>query len=111
MDLELPYRLADLAPGEPTRFEQPGLALCIVRAAKDADDPDQVYVVDDECSHADTSLSEGFVDGTVIECWMHGACFDLRTGEVTSPPATEAIRSYPVTVADGRVVVTIEDGR
>ena len=42
------------------------------------------YAINDVCSHADVSLSEGEVDGRTIECWLHGSRFDLRTGQ---PPA------------------------
>jgi 3-phenylpropionate/trans-cinnamate dioxygenase ferredoxin subunit len=69
---------------------------------------DDVYAVVDACSHAEVSLSEGEIHGTTIECWLHGSCFDLRTGEPTHPPATEPIATYPVKVEDGNVFVSVK---
>ena len=40
-------------------------------------------------------LSEGEVDGGAIECWLHGSCFDLRTGKPTGLPAFEPVPVYP----------------
>ena len=47
----------------------------------------ELFAVDDRCSHADVSLSEGEVEGCLIECWLHGSQFDLRTGQPTCLPA------------------------
>ena len=67
----------------------------------------QVYAIHDLCSHAEVSLSEGEVYDGTIECWLHGSCFDLRTGEPTNPPATRPIGTYPVRVEDGYVYVAL----
>ena len=67
----------------------------------------QVYAIHDLCSHAEVSLSEGEVYDGTIECWLHGSCFDLRTGEPTNPPATRPIGTYPVRVEDGHVYVAL----
>ena len=60
----------------------------------------EIYAIEDRCSHQDVPLTEGDVeefDGApTIECWMHGSCFDLRTGEPTNLPATEPVPVYPV---------------
>ena len=70
-----------------------------------------VYAIQDVCSHAEVPLSEGDVeelDGApTIECWLHGSCFDLRTGKPTNPPAMDPIATYPVTVRDGAVYVSL----
>jgi 3-phenylpropionate/trans-cinnamate dioxygenase ferredoxin component len=67
---------------------------------------DSVYAISDICSHAEVSLSEGEVYDTTIECWLHGSCFDLRTGKPTNLPATQPIATYPVKVEDGNVYVS-----
>jgi 3-phenylpropionate/trans-cinnamate dioxygenase ferredoxin component len=69
-------------------------------------DGDEVFAIQDVCSHAEVALSEGEVavtGGTCqIECWLHGSMFDLRTGKPTGPPATEPVALFPVEVrADG----------
>ncbi|MEV6618997.1 non-heme iron oxygenase ferredoxin subunit [Streptomyces sp. NPDC051051] len=65
-----------------------------------------VYAVGDLCSHAEVSLSDGEVEGTTIECWLHGSCFDLRSGRPVNPPATAPIATYRVKVEDGFVYVS-----
>jgi 3-phenylpropionate/trans-cinnamate dioxygenase ferredoxin subunit len=67
-----------------------------------ARDGDEVFAVEDMCSHADVALSQGEVvcndGGCQIECWMHGSMFDLRTGKPTNLPATEPVATFPVDV-------------
>src|SRR5690606_22143437 len=71
---------------------------------------DDVYAVNDICSHAEVSLSEGEVYDGTIECWLHGSCFDLRTGKPTNPPATQPVATYTVKVEDGDVYVSLAAG-
>ena len=72
-----------------------------------ARDGDDFYALQDLCSHAAVSLSEGEVAGGVIECWLHGSCFDLRSGKPTGLPATEPVSTFPVEVRDGDVYVDV----
>lgn len=65
------------------------------------------YVVDDTCTHADVSLSEGDVGEGTIECWAHCARFNLATGE-GELPAPAPINTYPVKVEGGDVLVEVE---
>jgi len=53
---------------------------------------------------------EGEVYDHTVECWLHGSCFDLRTGDPTGPPATKPVPVYPVKVEDGDVYVSLQDG-
>lgn len=69
---------------------------------------DNLYAVGDTCSHAEISLSEGEIYDNTVECWLHGSCFDLRTGKPTNPPATEPIATYRVKVEDGAVYVLLD---
>lgn len=78
--------------------------VCVVRVAE------EVFAVADICSHAEASLSEGEVSGEKIECWLHGAEFNLRTGEAMTPPATEPLEVYEVK-RDGDTVTIIERER
>lgn len=67
-----------------------------------ARDGDEVFAVEDLCSHAEVALSQGEVatndGGCQIECWLHGSMFDLRTGKPTNFPATEPVATFPVDV-------------
>ena len=66
-----------------------------------------IHAIDDTCSHANVSLSEGDVEGSEIECWLHGSRFDLRSGKPTGPPATTPIAVYPVKVIGDDVFVSV----
>jgi len=89
-----------LVSGKPVAIEVDGVAVCLTRVG------DEVFAVDDTCTHSEASLSEGEVSGTKIECWLHGAEFDLRTGEALTPPATSALKTFKVEVSGNQVVVT-----
>jgi 3-phenylpropionate/trans-cinnamate dioxygenase ferredoxin subunit len=66
-----------------------------------------VHCVDDTCTHANVSLSEGDLDGCTLECWLHGSRFDLRTGAPSGPPAVTPVPVYPVSVEGDTVFVTV----
>lgn len=82
----------DLAPGEVRRFDLGSVRVALVRI------DDDWYAVGDRCTHQDISLSEGEVhpESREIECWKHGSCFSLVTGEPFSLPATKAVPVYDV---------------
>jgi len=65
-----------------------------------------VYALDDLCSHAKASLSGGEIFDCKIECPLHGAEFDLKTGEAVTLPATKNVKTYEVTEIDGWVYVS-----
>ena len=56
---------------------------------------EEVFALQDLCSHAAVALSEGEVANCTIECWLHGSTFDLRTGKPTTFPATEPVATFP----------------
>jgi 3-phenylpropionate/trans-cinnamate dioxygenase ferredoxin subunit len=66
---------------------------------------EEVFAVENICSHAAVALSEGEVEDCTVECWLHGSRFDLRTGKPTGLPATEPVATFPVDVRDGDVYV------
>jgi 3-phenylpropionate/trans-cinnamate dioxygenase ferredoxin subunit len=72
-------------------------------------DGDDFYAIRDECSHANIALSEGDVEGCLIECWLHGSTFDLRTGQPTTLPAFEPVPIYPVRVEGEELHVDVEN--
>jgi len=79
-----------------------GKLVAIVR-----DSAGDVHAIDDTCSHANVSLSEGDVEDTAIECWLHGSRFDLRSGKPIGLPATTPIAVYPVKIDGGDVFVSV----
>jgi len=65
------------------------------------------YAIGDECTHDEGSLGEGQLDGFVITCPRHGACYDIRSGAALSLPAVFETPVYPVRVKDGNIEIGI----
>jgi 3-phenylpropionate/trans-cinnamate dioxygenase ferredoxin subunit len=68
---------------------------------------DEVYAIGDRCSHAEASLSEGFLSDREVECPRHGSEFSLETGEALSLPAIKPVPTYEVEVENGVVYVVM----
>ncbi|OZM72277.1 bifunctional 3-phenylpropionate/cinnamic acid dioxygenase ferredoxin subunit [Amycolatopsis antarctica] len=67
----------------------------------------EIYAIDDTCSHQDASLADGFLEGCFVECPLHAALFDLRTGMPSCLPAKKPVRTHPVFVEDGTIYVHV----
>ena len=102
-DFKRACALSDLSEGESLAVENDGEPVAIVRTEG------EVFAIRDVCSHAEVPLTEGEVDGYTIECWLHGSCFDVRTGEPTNMPATVPVPVYPVKIEGDDVLVSIEE--
>jgi 3-phenylpropionate/trans-cinnamate dioxygenase ferredoxin subunit len=89
-----------LIEGKPVAIDVNGTAVCVARVG------DEVFAVADTCTHSDASLSEGEVSGFKIECWLHGAEFDLRSGAALTPPATQALQSFKVQRNGNQLVIS-----
>jgi 3-phenylpropionate/trans-cinnamate dioxygenase ferredoxin subunit len=101
--------VTDMEPGtamlaELTEASGQDVAVAVVRT----DDGD-FYAIGDECSHGQVSLSEGEVQGCLIECWAHGSRFDVRTGEPQEFPAITPVPTYPVRIDGERVLVDVDN--
>ena len=79
-----------LIEGKPMKIMVDTTPVCLVKIKE------EVFAVEDTCSHSEASLSEGELNGYRIECWLHGAEFDLRTGEAVVPPAVAPLKSFIV---------------
>jgi 3-phenylpropionate/trans-cinnamate dioxygenase ferredoxin component len=95
--------VADVPEGTATRCVIDGLAVAVVHTEG------EFYAIRDECSHAEIPLSEGEIDGTTLECWLHGSRFDLVTGRPTGLPATVPVPVYPVKIDGDDVLVAVDD--
>ncbi len=87
----------ELTSGKPKQLEVDGNPVCVARIG------DEVFAVSDTCSHSEASLSEGDIADYRIECWLHGAEFDLRTGEALTLPAVSPLTTYDV-IRDGETL-------
>ncbi|MFJ8439143.1 non-heme iron oxygenase ferredoxin subunit [Kitasatospora griseola] len=85
----------------PKKVELNGVPVAIVRT------DEGVFAINDTCSHANVSLSEGEVEDCMIECWLHGSSFDLRTGKPSGLPATRPVAVYPVKIEGDDVLVSV----
>lgn len=81
---------SELGDGKPQKIALGDKDVCVARIG------DDVFAVADMCTHSEASLSEGDISNYKIECWLHGAEFDLRTGAATTPPAVEALETFEV---------------
>ncbi len=93
--------LSDLTEAEPRKEVVNGTTIAVVLS------DGEVFAINDTCSHGQVSLAEGEVEGCLLECWLHGSQFDLRTGAPVSLPATDPVPVYPVKVEDNTVFVQI----
>jgi nitrite reductase/ring-hydroxylating ferredoxin subunit len=89
----------DIAPGAALKVETEGLTLAVFNVGG------EFFVTDDLCTHGPGSLSEGYIEDDVVECNFHNGQFNIRTGEVVSPPCMVAVKTYPVIVVDGKVTI------
>ena len=93
---------ADLWDGAGTRVLVHGRDIAIFRIG------DEAYATDNLCTHGQARLCDGFVEGFEIECPLHQGRFDLRSGAPTCAPAVEAVKTYPVRIASGRVYLSLD---
>lgn len=84
------------------RFDSGGRTFAVFR-----NDRDEYFCTDGLCTHEEVHLAEGLVIGNTVECPKHASIFDFSTGEVESPPACENLRTYPVRVENGRVLIEL----
>ncbi|HEV7678356.1 MAG TPA: bifunctional 3-phenylpropionate/cinnamic acid dioxygenase ferredoxin subunit [Candidatus Dormibacteraeota bacterium] len=97
----------DIPPGHAARVEIDGVEVAIFNC------DGQLYALDDTCTHAEASLSDGELDcdTCTVECPLHGSGFDLRSGEPTALPAVLPVRTHQIRVEDGviRLALSEED--
>jgi nitrite reductase/ring-hydroxylating ferredoxin subunit len=91
-----------VAAGTALRVEAAGLTVAVFNIEG------EFYVTDDNCTHGPGSLSEGYIDGDVIECNFHNGQFNIKTGEVVSPPCMIPVKTYPATVENGAVFIDVD---
>ncbi len=95
----------DIPEGEARRFVVDRVEIAVANVGG------EFLAVDDICSHAESSLSEGEVDvdDETIECPRHGSTFDLRSGRPTTLPATVPVATFPVKVEGDTILIELED--
>ncbi len=97
--------IGELKPGQPRTIELEDRFVVLVLL------DDDVYCIDDICTHDGGTLGDGTVDDHCLICPRHGAKFDVRTGEAVTMPATEATASHEVKIVDSMVYVKINNSK
>lgn len=93
--------LDEFPDGRGTPVELGGRRVAVFRTG------DQVFAIEDRCSHRGFPLNDGVLEGGGVRCRTHGACFDLTSGAVLRGPARRPVRVYAAAIVDGRVVIEI----
>jgi nitrite reductase/ring-hydroxylating ferredoxin subunit len=94
---------ASLRDGVPSGTRIRGIPIAVYKVGT------EVFATHDVCTHAYALLSDGFLEGHTIECPLHGAMYDVRTGKCLAVGACD-LKTYPVRVADGVVNVLLPAG-
>ncbi len=92
---------ADLKLDTPLGLRIRAEQIAVVRLA------DGIFAVNDVCTHEYALLSEGFCEDGKLECPLHQACFDIRTGKALNEPAEVPVATYPTKVEGGAVYVQV----
>ena len=95
-------KVEDVAVGEARKIEAAGLTLAVYNL------DGEFFTTDDHCTHGPGSLSEGFIDGDLVECNFHQGVFNIRTGQVVQPPCMVPVKTYKTVVEDGCVYIEVE---
>ncbi|MCW4355740.1 bifunctional 3-phenylpropionate/cinnamic acid dioxygenase ferredoxin subunit [Hoyosella sp. YIM 151337] len=98
-------QLSALPEGEVTTITPPGMSPVSIFHTDEG-----LFAIDDTCTHQDASLADGWVEDCKVECPLHEACFDLRTGVPSGPPAKIAVRTHEVVVLDGVIYLKLTTG-
>jgi len=93
--------VGDVAPGEALKVETSGLTLAVFNL------DGEFFVTDDACTHGPGSLSEGCIDADRVECNFHQGIFNIRTGEVVTPPPMLPVKTYRTVVEHGVVYIEV----
>src|SRR5690606_37741046 len=96
-------RAADIADGEVMRVEADGKSIALYNVGG------TVCATQNICTHDFALLSEGFFEGSTIECPLHQACFDVTSGKYLSGPICADLKVFPVKVENGVVLVGLDD--
>lgn len=96
-------KAADVAPGKMVQAEVADKNLAIYNLGG------TFYATDNECTHAYAMLTDGTIDGDVIECPLHGGAFEIKTGKGLGAPIFCDLKCYPVRVSGDAVEVNVAD--
>ena len=94
-------KLEDVKPGKMFRAVHNNQAILL------ANIENEIFAIDDMCTHEDASLYKGALKGHCVECSLHGSHFDFRTGQPDGNPATEAVNTYKVDIRNNEIFILL----
>src|SRR6201993_3621397 len=92
---------SDVEAGAVLKVERDDLTLAVFNV------DGEFFVTDDHCTHGPGSLSEGYLEGDIIECNFHQGQFNVRTGQAVLSPCEIPVKTYPAFVRDGKVMIEL----
>lgn len=92
----------DIAQEDVRRFDHNGRTFAVYRSPDD-----QYHATDGLCTHEKIHLADRLVMDNIIECPKHNGCFDYRTGEAKGAPVCINLKTYPVRVEHGKVLLDV----
>lgn len=95
--------LGDLTPNVPCKAMLGERPIGLYRVGE------AVFAIDDVCTHAQALLTDGYFEGHVVECPLHGGCFDVRTGKGQGAPITTDLATYRVRIEGVGVYVAADN--
>jgi nitrite reductase/ring-hydroxylating ferredoxin subunit len=93
----------ELRPGTMKRIDVRGRRILLANVAG------RLCAVDDTCTHEEASLSRGVLQGGLVKCPLHNSRFNVCSGEVLEEPAEDNLRTYPVRLEDGRILLGLPE--
>lgn len=90
---------SEVAPGQVIKVEKDGMTLAVFNI------DGEFFVTDDACTHGPGSLSEGEISGEIVECDFHNGAFNIRTGEVVTPPCMIPLKTYKTRLNAGEISI------
>lgn len=103
-DLHAAGKVSELAPGQAKQVQIGRRVLALYNI------DGRFYVTDDTCTHALASLTEGYIEGDIVECPLHQGCFHIPSGKAMGPPVTQDVRVYPVKIVDEEIYIEVPPG-
>jgi len=97
-------KAGELGPGTMKRVDLRGRRILLANVQG------RYCAVDDTCTHEDASLSTGVLKGDLVRCPLHGSRFNVCTGKALEEPAEDDLRTYPVRLQEGRILIGLPRG-
>mgnify|MGYP001610978574 CR=1 FL=1 len=97
-------KVDELPPGRMKRVQIGGRRILLANVGG------RYCAADDTCTHEEASLSTGVLRGELVKCPLHGSRFNVCSGKALEEPAEEDLRTYPLRLEGGRILIGLPEG-